>query len=225
MKGDDAVSGDDEAMTVERHDTVRRLAPEYEALFEESADQSLFLSLSWFKNFERTVMTDQQMPMIYGLRAPSRSGAPWRPSPWPGRTRERWACPSGRSRRWRTSTRRPSASSPPPTSMSRRPPIDPPSPCGTIAARGTSSTCIPSTWSPGSSRHSCRPSVGWGFPARGISASATGTLRSTGDPSTTTSRSGRPCCATRSPARLANWSAPGSSPSGSSPTTPTWTGQ
>ncbi len=41
MNGGDAVSRDDRAMTVERHDTVHRLAPEDEALFEQSADQSL----------------------------------------------------------------------------------------------------------------------------------------------------------------------------------------
>jgi CelD/BcsL family acetyltransferase involved in cellulose biosynthesis len=62
-------------LSVARYGTVSDLPAPYGPLFSEAERESFFLSLDWFRNFERTVVGPEQAVVVYGAETGARSDA------------------------------------------------------------------------------------------------------------------------------------------------------
>lgn len=54
-------------LRAKRYDGLDALPHSYHRIFADAARQNLFLSLPWFRNFERTVLGPEESPLIYGV--------------------------------------------------------------------------------------------------------------------------------------------------------------
>jgi len=62
-------------LAVKRFDGVDSLPPSYGTLFAQAERQSFFLSLDWFRNFERTVVDETRTVVVYGVEDPGDEGS------------------------------------------------------------------------------------------------------------------------------------------------------
>jgi Acetyltransferase (GNAT) domain len=63
-------------LNVQRYVGLHTLPPSYSCIFEQASEQSFFLSLPWFQNFERTIVSRNETVLIYGVEERGRTNRP-----------------------------------------------------------------------------------------------------------------------------------------------------